>query len=73
MAGLFAGVEKTSFALSPLVTGVLLSSAGFASFTGPKIGQTEEALDAVRLAAGALPAAAVFVALAIAALYRRKA
>ena len=72
MAGLFAGVEKTSFALSPLVTGLLLSSAGFASFTGPQIEQTDEALDAVRLAAGVVPAAAVFVALAIAALYRRR-
>ena len=72
MAGLFAGVEKTSFALSPLVTGLLLSSAGFASFTGPKVEQSAAALDAVRVAAGVLPAAAVFVALGIAVLYRRR-
>ncbi len=72
MAGLFASVEKTSFALSPLVTGLLLSSAGFASFTGPRIAQTDRALEAVRLSSGVLPAAAVFAALAIAVLYRRR-
>ena len=59
--GLFTFVEKTAFALGPLVMGILLSAMGYVESTGEDIVQTPSALRAVYIGMGVIPAVVCFI------------
>ncbi len=69
MAGVYAFIEKTGFALGPAICGFMLESAGFVS--GRDAAQTEGAVDAVRSIIATGPTIMAFLALPLLIAYRR--
>ncbi len=63
MAGLFAGIEKTAWALAPVAAGFVLSLAGFAGGKSPGVAQTAETIRGIAWAATILPAVAFLLAI----------
>ena len=63
MAGLFAGIEKTAWALGPVVTGIALSLTGFVGGKDPGIVQSAEAIRGIALVSAVVPAAAFLLAI----------
>ena len=63
MAGLFAGIEKTAWALAPVASGIALSLTGFVGGKDPAIAQSAEAIRGIVLAAAVVPAAAFLLAI----------
>jgi GPH family glycoside/pentoside/hexuronide:cation symporter len=63
MAGLFAGIEKTAWALGPVVTGIALSLTGFVGGKDPGIVQSAEAIRGIALVSAVLPAVAYLLAI----------
>ena len=63
MAGLFAGIEKTAWALAPIAAGFVLSLTGFAGGKGPGVLQTAETIRGIAWAATVMPAVAFVLAI----------
>jgi glycoside/pentoside/hexuronide:cation symporter, GPH family len=70
MSGFFAAVEKTAFALAPLVTGLILAMMGFISSTDIDTVQPESAVLAINLTAAIIPGLLVLFAVPLAFGYR---
>lgn len=69
-AGLFSAVEKLSFALGPVVAGLVMSAFGFVSSTGGAVTQTPEAILGIVLLYSLIPAATQIVSLLVFTRYR---
>jgi GPH family glycoside/pentoside/hexuronide:cation symporter len=69
MAGIYAFIEKTGFALGPAICGFILQFNGFASGVG--VEQSPEAINAVRWCVALGPALMSLLALPLLAAYRR--
>ncbi len=63
MAGLFAGIEKTAWALAPVASGIALSLTGFVGGKDPGIVQSAEAVRGIALASTVVPAVAFLLAI----------
>ncbi len=63
MAGLFAGIEKTAWALAPVATGIALSLTGFVGGKDPGVVQSAEAIRGIALVATVVPAIAFLLAI----------
>lgn len=63
MAGLFAGVEKTAWALAPVAAGFVLSLTGFAGGKSPGVAQSAETVSGIAWAATVVPAVAFLLAI----------
>ena len=70
-AALWLFGQKVANALAPLVLGIVLSAFGFLESSGGTVDQSQEALDALRWAVTLLPAAIMWVGIALLALVYR--
>lgn len=69
-AGLFSAAEKLSFALGPVVAGLVMSQFGFVSSTGGAVAQSDHAITGIVLLYGLIPAATQVISLIVFARYR---
>jgi GPH family glycoside/pentoside/hexuronide:cation symporter len=69
MAGVFAFIEKTGFALGPAICGFILQASGFVS--GRDVAQSADAVDAVRWCIAVGPALMSLLVLPLLIAYRR--
>ena len=69
-AGLYSAAEKLSFALGPLVAGVVLSLFGFVSSTGGAVAQSPQAILSILLLYSLIPAGTQIVSLLVFSRYR---
>lgn len=69
-SGIFTAAEKLSFALGPLIAGVVMSAFGFVSSTGGAIEQTPEAITGIILLYSLIPVGTQLISLAIFSRYR---
>lgn len=69
-AGLFSAFEKLSFALGPVLAGLVMSAFGFVSSTGGAVTQSPHAITGIVLLYSLIPAATQLVSLVIFARYR---
>lgn len=69
-AGLFSAMEKLSFALGPVVAGLVMSAFGFVSSTGGAVTQTPRAITGIVLLYSLIPAATQLVSLLVFSRYR---
>lgn len=69
-AGLFSAVEKLSFALGPVLAGLVMSGFGFVASTGGAVAQTPRAIHGIILLYSLIPVATQMVSLLIFSRYR---
>ncbi|MBT0671018.1 MFS transporter [Novosphingobium profundi] len=69
-AGLFSAVEKLSFALGPVIAGLVMSAFGFVSSKGGAVAQTPHAITGILLLYSLIPAALQVVSLVVFSRYR---
>jgi GPH family glycoside/pentoside/hexuronide:cation symporter len=69
-AGLFSAGEKLSFALGPVVAGLVMSQFGFIASTGGAVAQSDRAITGIVLLYGLIPAATQVISLIVFARYR---
>lgn len=69
-AGLFSALEKLSFALGPVVAGLVMSGFGFVSSTGGAVTQSSHAITGIVLLYSLIPAATQVVSLLVFSRYR---
>lgn len=69
-AGLFSAAEKLSFALGPVVAGLVMSAFGFVSSTGGAVTQTPQAITGIVLLYSLIPAATQMLSLLVFSRYR---
>jgi len=69
-AGLFSALEKLSFALGPVVAGLVMSAFGFVSSTGGAVTQTPHAITGIVLLYSLIPAATQVLSLLVFSRYR---
>lgn len=69
-AGLFSAFEKLSFALGPVVAGLVMSGFGFVSSTGGAVTQSAHAITGIILLYSLIPAATQVVSLLVFSRYR---
>lgn len=69
-SGIFTAAEKLSFALGPLIAGVVMSAFGFVSSTGGATEQTPEAITGIILLYSLIPVGTQLISLAIFSRYR---
>lgn len=69
-AGLFSALEKLSFALGPVLAGLVMSAFGFVSSTGGAVPQTAHAITGIVLLYSLIPVATQLLSLAIFSRYR---
>jgi len=69
-AGLYSAAEKLSFALGPLVAGIVLSLFGFVSSTGGAVSQSPQAILSILLLYSLIPAGTQIVSLLVFSRYR---
>ncbi|MET0241204.1 MAG: MFS transporter [Sphingobium sp.] len=69
-AGLFSAAEKLSFALGPVIAGIVLSAFGFISSTGGAVPQSARAITGIILLYSLIPVAMQIVSLLIFSRYR---
>jgi GPH family glycoside/pentoside/hexuronide:cation symporter len=69
-AGLFSALEKLSFALGPVVAGLVMSAFGFVSSTGGAVTQSPHAITGIVLLYSLIPAATQIISLLVFSRYR---
>ncbi|MBH0113367.1 MFS transporter [Novosphingobium sp. YJ-S2-02] len=69
-AGLFSAIEKLSFALGPVIAGLVMSAFGFVSSTGGAVEQTPHAITGIVLLYSLIPAALQIVSLGVFSRYK---
>lgn len=69
-AGLFSAVEKLSFALGPVLAGLVMSAFGFVSSTGGAVEQTPQAIHGIVLLYSLIPVGTQMISLLIFSRYR---
>ncbi|MED5545319.1 MAG: MFS transporter [Pseudomonadota bacterium] len=69
-AGLFSAIEKLSFALGPVIAGLVMSAFGFVSSKGGAVDQTPHAITGILLLYSLIPAALQVVSLIVFSRYR---
>jgi len=69
-AGLFSAAEKLSFALGPVLAGLVMSGFGFVASTGGAVAQTPQAIHGIILLYSLIPVATQIVSLLIFSRYR---
>ncbi|WP_082456331.1 MFS transporter [Novosphingobium sp. Leaf2] len=69
-AGLFSALEKLSFALGPVVAGLVMSAFGFVSSTGGAAAQSPHAIAGIVLLYSLIPAATQLISLLVFSQYR---
>lgn len=69
-AGLFSAFEKLSFALGPVLAGLVMSAFGFVSSTGGAVAQTPQAIHGIVLLYSLIPVGTQLISLLIFSRYR---
>ena len=71
-SGIFSAVEKLGFALGPMLSGIILSYAGFQASVGGAVAQSQTAIDGMVLSYSFVPAGIMALSLLVFSRYRVK-